>query len=71
MKYHGCVSLEKYLIYYKTKLHDLHKKMILNYRDFVGQEIIVGLSTVYSQFYIKYKRKSIFFVNNSPLETIL
>ena len=58
MKYHGCVSLEKYLIYYKTKLRFvIHKKMILNYRDFVGQEIIVGLSTVYSQFYIKYKRK--------------
>ena len=54
MKYHGCVSLEKYLIYYETKIR---KTIILTYRNFVGQEIIVGLSTVYSQFYIKYKRK--------------
>ena len=38
MKHHGCVSLEKYLICYKTKL----SFAILNYRDFVGQEIIVG-----------------------------
>ena len=57
MKYHGCVSLEKCLICYKTKTRFTYNTIILNYRDFVGQEIIVGLSTVYSQFYIKYKRK--------------
>ena len=34
-----------------------YNTILLNYRDFLGQEITVGLSTVYSQFYIKYKRK--------------
>ena len=56
MKYHGCVSLEKYLICYKTTRFT-YNTIILNYRDFLGQEITVGLSTVNSQFYIKYKRK--------------